>query len=82
MVFDLNGRLRLTTRVAESGDQEVLRVDSNGFAKVYSCNVFEECAPLRFHKDARRVYMKTNRGDQVNLLALVLFDPEIERSSR
>jgi dipeptidyl aminopeptidase/acylaminoacyl peptidase len=75
-IFDLSGKLRLATRVADNGDQEMLRVDPNGFTKVYSCNVFEECAAVRFHKDARHVYMKTNKGDDVDLLALVLFDPE------
>jgi len=75
-IFDLNGRLRLATRVAVNGDQEVLRVDAEGFTKAYSCSVFEECGPVRFHKDAKRVYMKTNKGADVDLLALVLFDPE------
>ncbi len=75
-IFDLSGTLRLATRVADNGDQEVLRVEPEGFTKIYSCNVFEECAPVRFHQDARRVYMKTNKGDDVDLLALVLFDPE------
>lgn len=75
-IFDLSGNFRLATRVANNGDQEVLRVDPNGFTQVYSCNAFEECTPVRFHADARRVYMKTNRGDGVDLLALVLFDPE------
>jgi dipeptidyl aminopeptidase/acylaminoacyl peptidase len=75
-IFDLSGKLRLATRVADNGEQEVLRVDPNGFTKVYSCTVFEECAPIRFHKDARRVYMKTNKGDDVDLLSLMLFDPE------
>src|SRR5204863_58829 len=75
-VFDPSGKLRLATRVAVNGDQEILRVDPDGFTKVYSCNVFEECAPLRFHKDAKRVYLKTNQGDKVDLLALVLFDSE------
>lgn len=75
-IFDPGGKLRLATRVADSGDQEVLRVDENGFTRVYSCNVFEECAPVRFHKDGKRVYMKTNKGGDVDLLALVLLDPE------
>src|SRR3984893_1555062 len=30
-IFDLNGKLRLAARVADSGEQEVLRVDENGF---------------------------------------------------
>src|SRR5713101_7836257 len=28
------------------------------------------------HKTAKRVYMETNKGDDVNLAGLVLFDPE------
>jgi dipeptidyl aminopeptidase/acylaminoacyl peptidase len=75
-VFDLSGKLRLATRVNANGDQEILRVDRDGFTKIYSCNVFEECVPLRFHKDAKRVYLKTNQGDNVDLLALVLLNPE------
>src|SRR6202050_5945994 len=64
--FDLAGQLRLAERVADNGDQEILRVDANGFTPIYSCSVFEECAPVRFHKDSRRVYMKTNKGDDVD----------------
>ena len=59
-IFDLNGQLRLATRTADNGDQEILRVDANGFTKIYSCNVFETCGPLRFHKDGKRVL----HGDQ------------------
>ena len=73
-VFDRKGQLRLATRSAESGDTEVLRVDADGFKKVYSCNVFETCAPVRFHKDGQHVYMITNKGD-ADLIRLVLFDP-------
>lgn len=74
-VFDLKGELRLATRAAENGDTEVLRVDADGFKKVYSCGVFETCGPVRFHKDGRRVYMRTNKGDDIDLVRLVLFDP-------
>ena len=75
-IFDLSGQLRLAGRTADNGDNEILRVDANGFTKVYSCNVFENCSPLRFHKDGKRVYMDTNKGDAMDLAALVLFDPE------
>jgi dipeptidyl aminopeptidase/acylaminoacyl peptidase len=71
--FDLKDQLRLATRSAENGDTEILRVDGDGFKKIYSCNVFETCAPVRFHKDGKRVYMLTNKGD-VDLIRLVLFD--------
>jgi dipeptidyl aminopeptidase/acylaminoacyl peptidase len=74
-VFDLKDQLRLATRSAENGDTEVLRVDADGFKKVYSCNVFESCGPVQFHKDGKRVYMITNKGN-VDLIRLVLFNPE------
>jgi hypothetical protein len=78
--FDLKGQLRLAARVADNGDQEVLRVDADGFTKVYSCNVFETCDVLRFHKDGKQVYMETNKGDDADLAALALFDPATGKS--
>lgn len=74
-VFDLKDRLRLATRSAENGDTEVLRVDPDGFAKVYSCNVFETCWPVQFHKDGERAYFITNKGSNVDLIRLELFNP-------
>lgn len=74
--FDLKGNLRLAVRSADNGDTEILRVDADKFTKVYSCNVFETCDPARFHKDGKRVYMVTNKGDALDLTELALFDPE------
>ncbi len=73
--FDLKDQLRLATRVADNGDNEVLRADEKGFTKVYSCNVFESCGPVRYHKDGQRVYFVTNKGAGVDLVKLELFDP-------
>jgi dipeptidyl aminopeptidase/acylaminoacyl peptidase len=73
--FDLKDQLRLATRVADNGDTEILRVDDKGFTKVYSCNVFESCGPVRYHKDGQRVYFETNKGSGVDLAKLELFDP-------
>lgn len=73
-VFDEQGQLRLAAHVSDSGEQQILRVDANGFTKVYSCDVFEACGPARFHKDGKRVYMETNKGDR-DRIELVLFDP-------
>jgi dipeptidyl aminopeptidase/acylaminoacyl peptidase len=73
-VFDRKDQLRLATRSAENGDTEVLRVDGDGFKKVYSCGVAETCGPEQFHKDGQRVYMVTNK-DNVDLIRLVLFNP-------
>ena len=73
-VFDEQGQLRLASHVTDSGEQQVLRVDANGFTKIYSCDVFENCGPVRFHKDGKRVYMETNKGAK-DLAELILFDP-------
>src|SRR6266498_1296322 len=74
-IFDLKDQLRMATRSADNGDTEVLRVDATGFTKVYSCNVFESCGPVRYHKDGQRVYFETNKGANVDLSRLELFDP-------
>jgi dipeptidyl aminopeptidase/acylaminoacyl peptidase len=75
IVLDLKDQLRLVTRSAENGDTEVLRVDpGNTFTKIYSCSVFEACGPARFHKDGRRVYFETNKGEGADLLRLVLLN--------
>ena len=74
--FDLKGQLRLATRSAENGDTEILRVDADKFTKIYSCTVFETCSTSRFQPDGKRLYMETNKGGDMDLTALVLFDPE------
>jgi len=74
-VFDLKANLRLATRAAENGDTEVLRVDPDKFTKIYACNVFESCGPVRFHKDGKHVYFESNKGADVDLISLFLMDP-------
>src|SRR5688572_6886702 len=74
-IFDLKDQLRLATRAAENGDTEILRVDADKFTKVYSCNVFETCGPVQYHKDGQRVYFLTNTGGDADLIRLVLFNP-------
>ncbi len=72
-VFDVQGKLRLATRSADNGDTEILRVDDAGFTKIYSCSVFETCAPVHFLPDGSKVYIQTNKG--TNLISLALMDP-------
>jgi len=74
-IFNLDGTLRLATRTLDNGDTEVLKVEPDTFKTVYTCDVFETCGPQRFHRDGKRVYMETNKGD-VDLTRLVLFEPE------
>ncbi len=71
--FDLEGRLRLGTRVTERGDTEILRLDPEGTHEVHRCTVLEECSALRFDADGRRVYLVTNAGAG-DLLRLALLD--------
>lgn len=72
--FDHKGQPRLAVRSAENGDTEILRVDADKVEKIYTCNVFETCGPVRFNKDDRRVYFETNKGD-LDLTQLELLDP-------
>ncbi len=74
--FDLKGNLRLVGRVADNGDNEILRVDPDKFTKIYSCSVMENCGAVKFTKDGKHVYMETNKGDDVDLVGLALLDPE------
>jgi dipeptidyl aminopeptidase/acylaminoacyl peptidase len=73
-VFDTKDQLRLATRAAENGDTEVLRIEASAFTKIYACSVFETCGPLQFHKDGKRIYMATNKGEGVDLMRLTLLD--------
>jgi dipeptidyl aminopeptidase/acylaminoacyl peptidase len=72
-IFDLKGNLRLAQRVQDSGDQEILRVDANGFTPIYTCNVFETCDVIQFHRDGQRAYIQTNQGN-LDLMALALLE--------
>lgn len=76
LVFDLKDEPRLFVRSAENGDTEILRPDAGGYKKIYSCGVFETCAPVRFQKGNQRVFLMTNKGDNVDLVGLELMDPE------
>jgi dipeptidyl aminopeptidase/acylaminoacyl peptidase len=78
-LFDRDARLRLATRTADNGDNEILRVDDQAFVKIASCTVFENCNPVAFHKDGARAYMLTNQG-VADLTALALLDPKTGKS--
>jgi dipeptidyl aminopeptidase/acylaminoacyl peptidase len=75
-VFDWNDKLRLASRANADGSNDILRVDPKELVKIYTSSVFEEAYPLAFSKDNKRVYMQTNKGDNIDLSQLILFDPE------
>jgi dipeptidyl aminopeptidase/acylaminoacyl peptidase len=78
-IFDLGGRLRLAMRQTADGGTELLRVDPDSLVVVYSCNKDETIDPVRFHKDGKRIYLATDKGEDVNLSRLVLFNPETKQ---
>ena len=80
-VFDNKGDLRLASRTDNKGNTEILRVDSDKMTPIYSCDVFEECAPIHFDQANRGVYVITNRGQTTNLIELDLLDPQTGQTS-
>ncbi|MCS7181930.1 MAG: S9 family peptidase [Thermoanaerobaculum sp.] len=72
--FDLDGQPRLAQRVLPNGDTEILAWENGTFRKVYGCSVLETCTTLRFAKDGQKVYLLTNRGEDVNFAQLALLD--------
>ncbi len=73
--FDNKDQLRLATRSADSGDTEILRVDADGLKKIYSCDVFDTCAPAGFQKGDQQLYLITNKGAD-DLISLAVLDPQ------
>ena len=74
--FDNSDKLRLALRMAANGDTEILRVNANGLSKIYSCKLSETCTPVHFHKDNKRFYLRSSKGDGTDLTRLVLLEPE------
>lgn len=73
-IFDQDDNLRMAARSTEQGGNELLLVTDEGFESVYECTNEETCYTYRFHKNAKQVYMVTNKGD-VDLTQFVLFNP-------
>ncbi len=78
-IFDLNGNLRLASRVTDDGGTEILRVDGEKLTPVYVCSNEEQVGVLRFHKDGKRCYLVTNKGKDVDLSRLILFNPQTRK---
>lgn len=72
-VTDLAGDVRLAGRQRPDGGYETLVVEDGSLGRVlYECDFEENCGPVRFHKDGKRVYMQSNKG--VDLTQLLLVD--------
>ncbi len=77
---DQEGNLRLATRQTDDGGTEILRVEEDTLVSVYECSFEETCSPVRFHKDGKRVYVTTNKGEDADLQRLVLFNPQTKET--
>ncbi len=73
--FDQKDNLRFASMVANNGDQETYRIVGDKLEKFATCNVFETCGTIHFHKDTKRVYYLSNAGE-TDLTNLYLLDPE------
>ena len=75
-VTDLDGDVRLAWRQTADGGSETVRVEEDGSLgeSLVSCTFEESCMPIRFHKDGKRIYFQSNKGDDIDLTRLMLLD--------
>ncbi|MBK8405976.1 MAG: S9 family peptidase [Saprospiraceae bacterium] len=73
-IFDHKDKLRLAMKSNPDGSTDLLRLDNNGFTKIYSSSILESYYPVNFHPDGQHIYMVTDVGDEINLSRLVLFN--------
>ena len=72
-VTDLAGVVRLAMRQRPDGGTDIIVVEDGALGRVlYACGWEETCAASRFHKDGKRVYVRSNKG--VDLIGLLLVD--------
>lgn len=71
---DLEGNIRLGTRVTSDGGSEILRVDNDKLVSIYTVNSEESCGPVRFTPDGKKFYLETNKGAKRDKTELQLFD--------
>ncbi len=75
-IFDQKGKPRFGVHLTDDGGLEVMQLNGNSSEKIYGCSVQEICLPVRIHKDDKRLFVQTNRGENTDLTRLVLLDPE------
>ncbi len=73
---DDDGNLRFAMRQTADGGFEILKPTADDFEQIYEVSFEENAGIIRFHKDKQRVYMVTNKGEDIDLMRFVLFDPE------
>ena len=72
---DDDGNLRFATRQTGDGGTEILQYADGAFEQVYEVAFEESAGIVRLHEDGEHVYLVTNKGDDVDLMQFVLFNP-------
>ncbi len=75
-IFDWDDNLRLATRANVDGSNDILRIDKDTLVKIYTTSVLETAYPIGFNKDNSKIFLVTNKGDNRDLLELILLDPQ------
>jgi len=72
---DLEGNIRMATRMNSEGGTEILAVNDGELGEViYECSWRESCGPSSFHPNGEQVWFVSNKGDDNDLTGLYLMD--------
>lgn len=74
--IDDDGNLRFAWRQTVDGGWELLKRSGDTFDQVHKIDLEDDFRIIRFHKDGRRLYVATDEGEDVDLMRLILWDPE------
>ena len=76
-VVDQQGEVRMAVRQTDDGGTEILPVTDGSLGDpLYTCSWLETCGPIAFHADNERVWLQSNKGEDVDLTGLYLMDAE------
>ncbi len=73
-IFNRKDELRLAERTNDDGSTDLLRMDGKRSEVIYQCGPLESLHCIQFHDDGDRIYLNTNKGKEVDLSRLVLFN--------
>ncbi len=74
-VYDQNANVRLAVKQRKGGAQDIMRIEESGdMVRIHESAATERVFPIQVHPDGRHVYLLSNKGENVDLLALELMD--------
>jgi len=72
---DLEGNIRMATRMNSEGGTEILAVKDNQLGDVvFECSWLESCGLASFHPNGEQVWFLSNKGEENDLTGLYLMD--------